>query len=76
MSVRHEPLAEPSETELAERATGLLVRGLGPIGTIRFLGPFRTGHGDHTEERRSLYPDKSAEELFADIRKVAGTRSE
>jgi hypothetical protein len=29
-----------------------LMRRLGPVGMVRFLQQFETGHGDYTEERR------------------------
>lgn len=37
------------------RRTGLecLLRELGPVGMVRFLQQFETGHGDYTSERHA-----------------------
>ena len=51
------------------RQTGLkaLARELGPVGMIRFLQQFETGHGNYSEERHKWIDDLDVKTLAAEI---------
>ena len=51
-----------------QRAHDALVRELGVVDTIRFLGQFRAGSGDYTEQRQTLFQGISVQELAAQIK--------
>jgi len=55
------------------RAAGLeaLARELGPVGMVRFLQQYETGHGDYSEERHARV-DK--EDVAALARKIRARR--
>jgi hypothetical protein len=57
------------------RITGLraLSRDLGPVGLVRFLQQFETGHGDYTAERHawlSEYTVRDIDQAIEDQRKT------
>ncbi len=56
------------------RRVGLeaLARELGPVGMVRFLQQFETGHGDYTAERHQWLGDPSVQEVVEQIRTVRG----
>jgi hypothetical protein len=45
-----------------------LSRELGPVGMIRFLQQFETGHGDYSSERHQWLDQLSIEELVEQIK--------
>lgn len=51
-----------------------LVRELGPAGAVRFIQQYERGHGDYTQERRSLLPKKSVGEVGRQILRERGTK--
>ena len=63
MSAHLNPIAQ-----VTQRATDALVRELGVVDTIRFLGQFRAGSGDYTAQRQTLFEEASVQELAAQIR--------
>ena len=50
------------------RATEALVKELGVVDTIRFLGQFRAGSGDYTAQREQLFEGLSVSEIAKQIR--------
>lgn len=63
MSAHLDPIAQ-----VTQRATDALVRELGVVDAIRFLGQFRAGSGDYTAQRQALFEEASVQELAAQIR--------
>lgn len=62
----------PSAMTLEQiRLTGLkaLSRELGPVGLVRFLQQFETGHADYTAQRYSWLGDPTVTELVQDIKR-------
>jgi len=51
------------------RLAGLraLSRDLGPVGLVRFLQQFETGHGDYTTERQSWLGEPTVQYLAEQI---------
>jgi len=61
---------KPTTMTLEEiRLAGLdaLARELGPVGMVRFLQQFETGHGDYTRERREWLGDRDVQAVAAEI---------
>lgn len=67
MSAHLDPIAQ-----VTQRATDALVRELGVVDAIRFLGQFRAGSGDYTTQRQVLFQDATVEELAAQIKARRG----
>ncbi len=65
MTVPTQPLSE-----LTHEALTVLTRELGVARTLRFLGQYRTGHGDYTAERHRLLADPPLDELLAEARRL------
>ena len=63
MSAHLDPIAK-----VTQRATDALVRELGVVDAIRFLGQFRAGSGDYTAQRRALLQGSTVQELAAQIK--------
>jgi hypothetical protein len=63
MSAHLDPIAQ-----VTQRATDALVRELGVVDAIRFLGQFRAGSGDYTAQRQALVGSISVQELAAQIK--------
>ena len=63
MSAHLEPIARVSQ-----RATDTLMKELGVVDTLRFLGQFRAGSGDYTAHREKLFQGLSVAEIAAQIR--------
>lgn len=63
MSAHLDPIAQ-----VTQRATDALVRELGVIDTIRFLGQFRVGSGDYTVQRQMLFEGMSVHDLATQIK--------
>jgi hypothetical protein len=55
--------------EINQQAISLLYKELGVIDAVRFLNQFTQGYGDYTEERETLFADKSLEEIVSEIEK-------
>ena len=63
MNAHLEPIAQ-----VTQRATDALVKELGVVDTIRFLGQFRTGSGDYTVQREKLFREMSVTDITHEIR--------
>ena len=53
----------------------VLLRELGPEGTIRFIQQYETGRGDYTRRRRTWLPKQRVKELGKQIVKERPTKS-
>ncbi len=64
-------MAEREKTLEEIRETGIraLITHLGPVGMIRFLQQFETGHGDYTAEREHLLGDPDLQALASEIQR-------
>ena len=62
MNAHFEPIAH-----VTQRATDVLVRELGVVDTIRFLGQFRAGSGDYTVQREKLFQGMSVADIANEI---------
>jgi hypothetical protein len=53
------------------RLTGLMAlsRELGPVGLVRFLQQYETGHGDYTTERHNWLAESTVQTLAEEIRR-------
>jgi len=65
MTVQTRPLHEINRDGHAA-----LVRALGVVGALRFVGQFTTGRGDYTAEREAFLGDETLEELFERVQEV------
>lgn len=63
MSAQLEPIARVNQ-----RATEALLKELGVVDTIRFLGQLRTGSGDYTARRGKLLEGLSVDDIAQQIR--------
>ena len=63
MNARFDPIAL-----VTQRGTDALVKELGVVNTIRFLGQFREGSGDYTAQRENLFQGMSVAEMAREIR--------
>ncbi len=63
MSANLDPIAH-----VTQRAHDALVRELGVVDAMRFLGQFRAGNGDYTAQRQALFDGVSVQELAAQIK--------
>ena len=63
MSAHLDPIAQ-----VTQRAHDALVRELGVVDAIRFLGQFRAGSGDCTAQRQAILGGLSVQELAAQIK--------
>jgi hypothetical protein len=66
----------PAEMTLEQiRLTGLkaLSRDLGPVGLVRFLQQFETGHGDYTAERHRWLGEPTVQYLAQEIERQRET---
>jgi len=59
-----------NHSELRERGFRALAQALGWVNAVRFLREYDPGSGNYTEERASLLPDQSLEELTAEIGRI------
>ena len=55
-----------------------LVEALGPVDAVRFLGQYDLGSGDYTRDRFKIIGEKSAHQIFKEMRakKKGETESE
>ena len=54
--------------QVTQRATDALVRELGVVDAMRFIGQFRAGSGDYTAQRQTLTEELSVRDLAAQIK--------
>ncbi len=64
MTIETKPLAE-----ITQEAVGILCKQMGVANTLRFINQYAAGHGNYTEERRTLYQDRTVDDLVAEIEK-------
>jgi len=65
MTIEARPLIE-----LTEEALSLLNERLGVVGTMRFLAQFSVGHGNYTEERKTLFKGLTLTDIVSRIREI------
>ena len=53
--------------EIKQQGLQALLERLGPVGMIRFLQQFETGHGDYTSERETWLIETDIDTLAAKI---------
>jgi hypothetical protein len=58
-----------SAYELRREGWAALTERLGISGAMRFLMQYDSGHGDYTEERRTLLADLTVDEALEEMRK-------
>ena len=63
MNAHLDPIAQ-----VTQRATDALVRELGVVDAMRFIGQFRAGSGDYTAQRQTLTEELSVRELAAQVK--------
>ncbi|PWH15032.1 MAG: hypothetical protein DDG59_11870 [Anaerolineae bacterium] len=63
-----------SLAEINQQAIRLLYEELGVIDAVRFLKQFTPGYGDYTQERESLFADKSLDDIVSEISPYAVAR--
>ncbi|HEX4963374.1 MAG TPA: hypothetical protein VF173_21270 [Thermoanaerobaculia bacterium] len=59
-----------NHSELRERGFRALADALGWVNAVRFLREYDSGSGNYTEERATLLPDLSIEELAAEVERI------
>lgn len=52
----------------------VLLRELGPVGTIRFIQQYEPGRGNYTRDRRKWLPKKNIKEIGKQIVKERHTK--
>jgi hypothetical protein len=55
--------------EINQQAIHLLYKELGVVDAVRFLNQFTQGYGNYTQERESLFANKSLEEIVSETEK-------
>ena len=58
----------PTLAEINNEAIRILYENLGVANTLQFLGQYRKGSGDYSHDRDILFPQKTVDELYADIK--------
>lgn len=53
--------------EINQQAIGLLYKELGTVDAVRFLKQFTQGYGNYTQERETLFANKSLEDIVGEI---------
>jgi len=53
-----------------ENATKILIQEIGIVDTIRFINQFSAGHGNYTEERRSMVDSMTLEDILSGIEEM------
>ncbi len=59
-----------NHSELRERGFRALADTLGWVNVVRFLREYDPGSGNYTEERSTLLPDLSIEELTEELARI------
>ena len=65
MVVQTKPLAE-----VTQNAIRILLREIGPVDTVRFVGQFTAGYGNYTEARDTLVADMTPDDMIAEIKRL------
>jgi hypothetical protein len=60
--------------DIDRRAREILIRDLGIVDTLRFLGQFRTGSGNYTTERGEWLDNLPLKEIVTAIKSKRGKR--
>ena len=55
--------------EVNQQAIHLLYKELGVVDAVRFLRQFTQGFGNYTQERETMFADKSFEDIVNEIEK-------
>ena len=55
--------------EINQQAIRLLYKELGVVDAVRFLRQFTQGYGNYTQERNSLFANKSLNDIASEIEK-------
>jgi hypothetical protein len=58
-----------SLSEIRNQGLQALLDRLGPVGMIRFLQQFETGHGDYTAEREKWFAEVDLDALVEELQK-------
>lgn len=53
--------------EITETGFRILLRELGPVNAVRFINQFSNGFGDYTAERADALPERTMDQIMADI---------
>jgi hypothetical protein len=59
--------------EINKQAISLLYKELGTVDAVRFLKQFTQGYGNYTQERETLFANKSLEDIVSEIEKRGKT---
>ncbi len=60
--------------EINQQAISLLYKELGTVDAVRFLKQFTQGYGNYTQERETLFANKSLEDIMSEIEKRRKTK--
>ena len=60
--------------EITEKALEVLIRELGLVKTLRFVGQFTAGYGNYTEEREQMFADKTLDDILSEIKRQRKTK--
>ncbi len=55
--------------EINQQAISLLYKELGVVDAVRFLKQFTQGFGNYTQERESIFANKSLDDMVSEIEK-------
>ena len=55
--------------EINQQAISLLYKELGVVDAVRFLKQFPQGFGNYTQERESIFANKSLDDIVSEIEK-------
>ena len=55
--------------EINQQAISLLYKELGTVDAVRFLKQFTQGYGNYTQERETLFANRSLEDIVSEIEK-------
>lgn len=55
--------------EINQQAISLLYKELGVVDAVRFLKQFTQGFGNYTQERESVFANKSLDDIVSEIEK-------
>jgi hypothetical protein len=55
--------------EVNQQAINLLYKELGVVDAVRFLKQFTQGYGNYTQERETIFVNKSLDDIVSEIEK-------
>lgn len=58
-----------TQEEVRKKGIKALHKELGPVGMMRFMQQFETGHGDYTKERHEILDNMDIDTIVKDIKK-------